>query len=276
MYFIRIVYFCVTDILQNNPKLHRTLRDLTPGWGFISRQKDVSDVEWSTWKFFIQTSWYYLIIQFVISELIRNTKISLLKYWYILSSILYILLHLGYKHLLIVFAQPVMFATIILSGGTIVSIWVTSIILLVSYNSLKYKYFFWRFLEHKYLQDEEVYLILFGVAWIELRCISFCIDYIHKQKKMRDKYQNLDSKLETISNMFSYVLYAPLLYVGPIMLYEDFEKSFSMKYQRLSIRLQRFFLDMVLFLTYTFMLDLSFHYMYFYAMQSNIEVCCNL
>ncbi|KAG6458715.1 hypothetical protein O3G_MSEX011000 [Manduca sexta] len=286
----RVIYFCVwisvnifslykliiaqNEILDKHPQIKYSLRDLSHGWSFVSRLRDISDVEWSTWKYFIQTSWYYLVTQFIISELIRNTKTNFLKYWYILSSIIFIAVAAGLKQLLIITAQPVIFAIIIFSGGKKISVWLTSIVLLLSYNSLKYKYFFWRFLDDGDLLDEEVYLILFAVAWIELRCISFSIDYVERQEKLQNaenKGHKTISKYNEAVNMFSYVLYSPLLHIGPIMLYEDYEKSFTIQIERLSTRLKRFSFDIMLFLIYTFLLDLAFHYIYFFAMQSNIE-----
>lgn len=202
----------------------------------------------------------------------------MLKYWYISSSIIFVSLYMGSSQMLIIIAQPIIFSIIILLGGKTMSIWLTSIILLLSYNSLKYKHYFWQFLDHGNLRDEEVYLLLFAVAWVELRCISFSIDYVEKverDKNCKDK-NNLPSKpsnLQTFVNMICYVLYLPLLYVGPIMLYEDFEESFHADNQaKLIPRLKRFAVDMILFLIYTFFMDLSFHYMYFYAMQGNMEV----
>lgn len=264
------------EILENNPQLAYSLRDLTHGWAFVDRLRDISDVEWSTWKHFIQTSWVYLILQFAISEIIRKTKLTCLKHWYIISSIMFVLIYWGWKPLIIILMQPVIFSTIIFLGGKKTSIWLTSIVLLMSYNSLKYKYYFWNFLDYKHIQDEEVYLVLFAVAWIELRCISFCVDYINKKEKFTKEKAYKVSIYQAILDMFSYVLYAPLLYVGPIMLYEDFEKSFTVKNEKYTTKLKRFVWDMLLYLFYTFLLDLSFHYVYFYALQSNIEAIKSL
>ncbi|KAJ8736208.1 hypothetical protein PYW08_006864 [Mythimna loreyi] len=264
-----------TEILENNHGLHYEIRDLNPGWRSISRLKDESDVEWSTWKYHIQTSWFYMLGQFLGSEIIRRKNPCMLKYWYIISSGIYILKFMGYKQLLIILAQPIIFATIIFIGGKKYCIWLTSILLLAGYNTLKYKYFFWRFLETDSLLDEEIFVILYSIAWIELRCISFCLDYVDKQ----DKYSQAQDKtnlvrlslFEELINMFSYVLYLPLLFVGPISLYEEFERSFHYKNENLSLRLKSFFLDMMRFLIYGLLLEIAFHYVYFFAMHSNME-----
>lgn len=272
----------VADILENSPLFKYSLQNLVPGWTFLSRDKDVSDAEWSSWKFYIQTSWFYLMFQFLVSELLRKIKPSLVKYWYILSSLIFVTVFMSWSQMLVIISQPIIYSIIIIVlGGKRISIWITSIALLSTYNSLKYKHYFWQFLDHGNLHDEEVYLLLFAVAWIELRCISFCLDFVEtiernekNQIKSKTKSQiQLPSQLNIIVDMFSYVLYLPLLYVGPIMLYEDFESSFKHENQvKLIPRLKRFAVDMTLFLFYTFLMDLSLHYMYFYAMQENMEV----
>lgn len=167
--------------------------------------------------------------------------------------------------MLIILAQPVIYTLILLCGGRKLSIWITSMLLILSYNSLKYKYYFWNFLDHKDMQDEEVYLLLFCVAWIELRCISFSLDFL-------DKRGGNVLKSPDIVSMLSYTLYLPLLYTGPVVLYEEFEKSFKTKRENLVTRLKKFAIDIAFFQLYTFILDFVFHYIYFFAMQNNMEV----
>ncbi|CAK1540077.1 unnamed protein product [Leptosia nina] len=41
-----------SDILGRNDYLKSSLNDLEPGWKLFSRLKDVSDIEWSSWKFY--------------------------------------------------------------------------------------------------------------------------------------------------------------------------------------------------------------------------------
>lgn len=183
---------------------------------------------------------------------------------------MFIIFNMGVRQMVIIIIQPLLYYFVISLGGKKRSIWITSILLLASYNSLKYKLFFWNFLDHEeILQDEEVYLILFSVAWIELRCISYSIDYVEKKKKYKkQKFFFWDD----IVNMLSYVLYLPLLYNGPVILYEEFEKSFYAKNEKLALRMKKFMSDLVIFKLYSFILDIAFHYIYFFAMQDNMEV----
>ncbi|XP_075973585.1 protein-cysteine N-palmitoyltransferase Rasp [Anticarsia gemmatalis] len=268
------LFHAQTDILENSTNIHHTLRDLNPGWRILSRLKDDSDPEWNTLKYFLRTSWFYLLLQFCVSEIIRRTNISVLKYWYLISSVIFIVNYLGVRQLALIITQPIVFWVVIFAGGKSISVWLTSILFLTGYNSLKYKYYFWHFLDSEYITDEEVFLLLFAVAWVNLRCISFCIDYVESKEKLNSSQDENNVRLsvaEHTVNMFSYVLYLPVLLVGPIILYEEYDKSFHVKNESLSLRLKRFMWDMILYAMYSVILEIAFHYIYFLAMQSNIE-----
>lgn len=269
-YCFFVIHGFFSEILNDDPKNVGTLKDLQPGWSFIQRYIDVSDIEWSSWKYFIHTSLGYLIFQFLISEIIRKLSLPILKYWYIISSVTFIISNMGLRQMIIIIIQPLLYSFVIVLGGKKQSIWIISIILLASYNSLKYKLFFWNFLDHEeILQDEEVYLILFSVAWIELRCISYSIDYVEKKEKYKNQHILF---WNDIVNMLSYVLYLPLLYNGPVILYEEFERSFKAKNEKFALRIKKFIYDLFIFKLYSFILDIAFHYIYFFAMQDNMEV----
>lgn len=186
----------------------------------------------------------------------------------------FISFYMGVVQLLMILVQPIIFFTLILCGGKQISTWITSFILLLCYNSLKYKYSFWQFLDDGSSQEEKVFLLLFALAWIELRCISYCLDFIERQDKVVESGEKVhkENVLQIFTNLFSYVLYLPVLYLGPIILYEDFENSFQHKSEKLWTRLKRFSVDIILFSIYSVLMEFAFHFIYFNAMQSNMKV----
>lgn len=261
-----MVFSFFPDIVKANREYIIHLKDLQPGWKILNRLKDVSDTEWISYKYYFHRSWSYLLIQFVVTELIRRYKSSLIKPWYIISSVIYVTFYMSLKQLVFIFLQPVLYSTIIFCGGKKATVWITSILLLGSYNTLKFKYFFWYILDSEDLQEEEVYLLMGCIAWIELRCISFCIDYID------NKDSHNISKSQCLLNMLSYVIYLPVLYSGPVILYKDFEKSFTSPPQPLWDRIKIFVFNISLFLFYFFAMELALHFIHFHALQERIEV----
>lgn len=243
---------------------------MRPGWAF-ARLKDYSDFEWSSWTFFFSSSWKYLFLHFVISELLRKYWHNFVQYWYIIVSLTYVSEVFGMKQLVAVITQPTVFAFLIFSGGGKLAIWVIFISILVIFNFLKYKNIFWSVFDYENINDEEIYLLFFGLGWIGLRCISFCINYVDMRKQIITDNDDKTRRLsENLVAMFSYVLYLPTLYTGPIILYEDFAHSFKVTSNVIKIKV--FLKDMMIYLLYTILLDLAFHYIYFLAMMDQLQV----
>jgi hypothetical protein len=48
--------------------------DFTEGWTFLSRKKDVADLEWETIKFSLERSYLWIILLLFISEILRKFK----------------------------------------------------------------------------------------------------------------------------------------------------------------------------------------------------------
>lgn len=152
-----------------------------------------------------------------------------------------------------------------------------NIFLLFTYNTFKYKEWVWTLFDNGNLElDEEVYMLLFAIGWVQLRCISFCFDYVEKSEKYINNKKNdlLEEPLyETLVNLFSYALYLPLIHTGPLILYSDFKRSVKIN-NALKSRLKSFILNSILFWIYRLLLDFAMHYIYFLAMQEKIEVRC--
>lgn len=275
----KYLFLFISELLEDFPEDKWSY--LEPGWEYLAKYRDVSDIQWRSWKFLFQILWCYLIFQFFISEMIRVIHKShlYLKYWYIVSSVIFVVSFMGVKHMIIITVHPFIFLLIIFFGGGKRSIWLISSVLIGVFNlyTRTYKNNVWDFF--KYSREEEANLILVCVAWTELRCVSFCVDYIDRKEKLKatkDAKDDVDvnniSTWETIINMLSYIFYLPLLYTGSIILHDVFERSFKVQKYDVTTRLRRFFWDTSLFLLYSFILDLAHHYIYFRGMQYEIEV----
>lgn len=180
---------------------------------------------------------------------------------------------MGFVKLLIVLIQPMILLAVVFCGGKRISVWIMSTFLLICYNLLTDNYLFWRFLADGSTREKAV-LIACAMGWTNLRCIVYCLDIIERQEKGIEsgKINSLENVLQTFINFFSYVLYLPLLFFGPIISYGDFENSFQRKRETLGTQLKRFAVDIILFLTYSFLLDFASHFFYFMAMHNDMKV----
>jgi protein-cysteine N-palmitoyltransferase HHAT len=113
------------------------------------------------------------------------------------------------------------------------------------------------YLNYMDLSDDDFYLMLISVSWIQLRCISYCLEII----RSRAEIQFID--------LLSYCFYLPLLFLGPVILYDDFDKGFTRndnkKFSNLFVNLARYF-------GWFLFLEISLHFFYFNAMQYQAEV----
>lgn len=76
------------------------------GWSFINRKKDVSDFEWAVWAPFLYATAPWMCVHLVGAEIVRYAFKELLSVWYVMISVLYLLLHVGSLATLFMLIEP--------------------------------------------------------------------------------------------------------------------------------------------------------------------------
>lgn len=234
----------------------------------IGRLKDVSDREWTVWKTLAITSYPWHLLHFCGAELFRHNNYRP-QIWYIFVSFAFILCNFGMTLFCVLTAQPLMYLLILKLGGKSKSIWVSSCLLLVVIDFFK-TYYNYVFL-HAY---EYNYMLMAAVLWVHLRCLSFSLEATGTTREVKEKsHKNITGLL--ILNMLSYTFYLPVLFVGPVILYNDFIKSLdtSVPYKRsLKRRLFCFASNLTRYVGWFFFTEFSLHFIYFNALQYYPEV----
>lgn len=254
--------------MLNESNTEYKFKELKPGLDILSRLQDASDFEWCSWKYLIRSIWLYYVLHCFTSEVLRKRQ-NLLKCWYITETVIFINVVFGIKYCIAIITQPVVYAVLTFGGCKKKTIWFLSLAIFVAMNYLKYIDIFWQIFNNA--RDEEVYLLLTGLGWTELRCISYCINYINKQEKEGIESVN-DMNVGNVLDMFSYALYLPTLYTGPIILYHDFQKGFLACDNKLIVKMKMFLKNIILYSCYTILLDIAYHYLYFLVMQDDVKV----
>lgn len=250
--------------------------NISPGWNFINRHKDISDYEWSYWKNLAITFLPWLLIHAVVSELLRKSKHIYMQIWYCTISFLFVLYDFGWVALILMAAQPVIYWCVLIHKGTAKSIWICSLIcsLMINYIKKLYEMKNYNFLMLTKFNNENFNIVIVAVSWIQLRCISYSLDSIQNEvdneKLPYVKFKSTVLKYEII-NILGYSFYLPLLFLGPIILYKDFMKSFQY-HSPFKIRLYDVLLNMLRYLMWLFFIELCLHYIYFNALQFYLEV----
>ena len=79
---------------------------------------------------------------------------------------------------------------------------------------------------HLKLTEQQQLALYVCLAWLQLRCISFCMDWI-QCKPWSDPLLTEGHKSPQILCLLSYTLYLPLMFLGPFVSFLEFEKGVS-------------------------------------------------
>ncbi|XP_077296557.1 protein-cysteine N-palmitoyltransferase Rasp [Arctopsyche grandis] len=257
-----------TEILSEN---------VSPGWYSLGRLKDTSDYEWNYWKSFAISLLPWLFIHGSVAELLRQNKCSYLHLWYCTISSIFIAYNFGSVTLLIMLSQPVIYWCVLICRGTIGSIWICSFVCLLMINIMKNLYDMnsYHFLMLTKFNNEKFYMVLVALSWIQLRCISVSLESIADTKNDQN-YRSVRFRISIhkyrIIHMLSYSLYLPLLFLGPLILYKDFQKSFNVPTSPFKRRLFNLIANLSRYLTWLSFIEFCLHFVYFNALQYDLKI----
>ncbi|KAJ3665397.1 hypothetical protein Zmor_000894 [Zophobas morio] len=233
--------------------------DFTEGWSLISRRKDNGDPEWRLMKLLLKTVPLWIIFSCFVSEVLRQFKLfQLLQVWQILISTTFIITELGILPLGLIVFQPLLFALVLFFTRSRFIIWVTNILTLLLLFMCRHIGFSEEFLAENKLNQESAHVIVTTIYWMNLKCVSYCIDFI-------------DSKQEHISLTFaSYCLHMPNLVLGPFVSYKNFEGCYKTD-ECLWDRFLKLILNIFRFLFWFVFTDFFLHFIYVNAVVYHYE-----
>ena len=123
-------------------------------------------------------------------------------------------------------------------------------------------WFFQNFLSISY---EYQYMLMISSAWIYMRVQSYCLD----------KLSSADTgpSVSDFVMMLGYCFYFPLLFLGPLVLYQEFEVAVLKPYAPWTVqRVKIFLLNILRYLWWMLFLELFLHYVYIGALQKEVQV----
>lgn len=209
---------CQTSTYQLGNEL-----DLVPPWWSLEqspRKKDASDHEWVTWKNSTYHVGLLVILQPVISQIIKrsdNCKKYLIAFnvFYPICVTLYLL---GTLATLSIFLQIVFLFLVSLTRRAWL-VWLSAIVYVIAqeyqpFTDLK-SYIFPTYDSLLY----EGYLTSVINAWINARCISFSLDRIWGE------VPSDEGLIQSFLKLTAFCLYLPTGVMGPLITYKRFEES---------------------------------------------------
>ncbi|KDR12454.1 protein-cysteine N-palmitoyltransferase Rasp isoform X2 [Zootermopsis nevadensis] len=233
----------------------------TSGWSFINHKKDVSDFEWSVWAPFLYTSAPWVCVHLVVAEFVRYAFKELLAVWYLTISMLYLLLHVGLPATLFMLMEPCLMY-FLLQFRSRVLIYVAGLFLLVFHNVDTRM----NFLSISYVSQ---YMLMISSAWIYMRSQSFCLDRLSSA--------SVRPSASDLMMMLGYCFYFPMMFLGPLVICEEFEAGLQKPYAPWTIqRVKTFALGILRYSWWMLFLELFLHFIYVSALQMELQYVTRL
>jgi D-alanyl-lipoteichoic acid acyltransferase DltB (MBOAT superfamily) len=112
---------------------------------------------------------------------------------------------------------------------------------------------------------EYQYMLMISSAWIYMRGQSYCLDRLSSAIT--------GPSMSDFIMMLGYCFYFPMLFLGPLVLYEEFEAGVQQPYAPWTIqRVKTFVLGMLRYSWWMLFLELFLHFIYVGALQMEIQV----
>jgi D-alanyl-lipoteichoic acid acyltransferase DltB (MBOAT superfamily) len=108
-------------------------------------------------------------------------------------------------------------------------------------------------------------MLIISSAWIYMRGQSYCLD----------KLSSVDTgpSVTDLVMMLGYCFYFPMLFVGPVVLYQEFEAGVLKPYAPWTLqRIKTFVLNILRYVWWMLFLELFLHYIYIGALQKELQV----
>lgn len=236
--------------------------DFTTGWSWIGKNRDVSDIEWSLWIPFTHRIIPWIIVHFLISQLLKSYKQSstVICSWYILISMIFLWNYAGWICMIIMLTQPCIACLLtsfrskkiayIIHFATLGVLQLTSVLDIVLRNWLT-------------LENDIYHMLIVAICWIQLRNISCSIDNINDYK-----HNNIIGFFKNFIQSTAYCLYLPTLFIGPFFLYSDFIKGINQPFKKWTLkRIIFFIINLARYTFWLYFTEFSMHFIYCNAFQ---------
>ncbi|KAI4494412.1 hypothetical protein M0802_008904 [Mischocyttarus mexicanus] len=245
--------------------------DFVPGWSWIGKKQDVSDQEWRIWIPLMITLIPWIFVHHLVSQIIKNVfnKVQLLCCWYTSVSICFLCYYIGTVGMLCILAQSSLLYLLNYIHSRKI-IWLVHVLFLFIIHICKIPDgSFYQWLQYN---DDQHYLLLLAMCWIQLRSISQNMNNFKMHYK-RDYTHILNNYLQ----MLTYCLYLPTLFLGPLILYHEFFNALDKSPSKWNFtKAQRIIINLIRYTFWFYFTEFSLHFIYSNVLQYHPQIVDNL
>ena len=232
---------------------------------------DSSDEEWNASSKNLIRTIPWIIFHFIGSQILRRSNDKFVPIFNVLLSIIHMTTVIRTKATIWIVIQPLFMFLIHLFGSPFL-IWMAAIACLFEDMEISGPL---NDLNNYFCQgctEEEYDLIHITWHWVNLRCISFCLDRISN-----DVDTSLNGRIHDIIEMLAYCFYLPINMFGPIIIYKDFHEGFKQEYRPWTLtRLKDFLLQILRYTSWFLIGHVSLHFFYQSSLTYRMDILRSL
>ncbi|XP_075722362.1 protein-cysteine N-palmitoyltransferase Rasp isoform X1 [Rhipicephalus microplus] len=207
--------FATTE--QNAYILEQTPESFSDGSYGFQRKQDIANWEWQTTKYMVVTAWKWYLLHPILAQLTAYATPSMMPVFYAAYSSLFVTIHFGWEVTLLFVGQHAAFYLTATLHSTALCYVVAAAIHLqkIFLPSDPYDYMYSKYGHMAY---GAVYV---AFLWNVLRGLSFSVDFVKSEQRKNDSDIN-KRRWPPYWKTLGYLLYMPMLYLGPPQVYDDF------------------------------------------------------
>ncbi|KAL3186833.1 hypothetical protein MRX96_026795 [Rhipicephalus microplus] len=207
--------FATTE--QNAYILEQTPEYFSDGSYGFQRKQDIANWEWQTTKYMVVTAWKWYLLHPILAQLTAYAAPSMMPVFYAAYSSLFVTIHFGWEVTLLFVGQHAAFYLTATLHSTALCYVVAAAIHLqkLFLPSDPYDYMHSKYGHMAY---GAVYV---AFLWNVLRGLSFSVDFVKSEQRKNDSDIN-KRRWPPYWKTLGYLLYMPMLYLGPPQVYDDF------------------------------------------------------
>lgn len=259
----RATYTAYRSALDMKPMMYNQLFE--PGWSFIGKERDVADYEWAVWSAKYITLIPWVITHIILSQLVFWKAPKWLPYFYTGISMLCLFHVLGGYSILFLLWQPVsMFGAQFFQKKLLC--WAVGIFCLVAINI----YPFSQILEYVVpMYTDEAYMLSVVFAWTNIRSLSYSLHRCDSPSRV--------SVAEDFVTFVGFCFYMPLLFTGPLMMFDEFEQQLHQNRPEWTAkRAGIIFINIIRYIVWYFINEAIIHYIFVSALFTHTHLVMQL
>uniref|UniRef100_A0A131Z119 Acyltransferase required for palmitoylation of hedgehog hh family of secreted signaling n=1 Tax=Rhipicephalus appendiculatus TaxID=34631 RepID=A0A131Z119_RHIAP len=187
----------------------------------LKQRQDNQNWEWRTTKYVMEAAWKWYLLHPVLARLTAHVAPSLVPVFYSVYSSLFVTFTFGWEVALLFLAQHAAFYVTASFGSTALCYVVATVIHFQKFF-IPFEAFAYMYPRYGVMVYRAAYV---SFHWNILRGLSFTVDFVQAEhrKNTGDTQRRWPSYWKTLG----YMLYLPMLYLGPPQKYNDFITQFG-------------------------------------------------